>query len=261
MGAARAEARHTARMLIPRRPRDDDVDEPEETSETDVARRVLAHAASPEEKIEQLLAERSRELESQAARFEQAMADLERREELLRDMRASVERLLRQGTTDLGERESELRELGREFMEREARLTAEEAELKRRRGELGAVELKREALEQRERALAAREEEIAAAAEVGASDARDTALEDIPPTERRESSNVEVAFVPGAAAYRLVTLEERALHVGAVLDLDGVSYVVARLGPAPLPGDDRRCAYLEREPSEPSEPSGSSGSS
>jgi chromosome segregation ATPase len=247
-------------MLIPRRPRDDDVDEPEETSETDVARRVLAHAASPEEKIEQLLAERSRELESQAARFEQAMADLERREELLRDMRASVERLLRQGTTDLGERESELRELGREFMEREARLAAEEAELKRRRGELGAVELKREALEQRERALAAREEEVAAAAEARAPDERDTALEDDPPTDRRESSNVAVAFVPGAA-YRLVTLEERALHVGAVLDLDGVSYVVARLGRAPIPGDDRRCAYLEREPSEPSEPSGSSGSS
>ena len=100
---------------------------------------------------------------SRRAASRRSMADLERREELLRDMRASVERLLRLGTKDLTEREVELQELGREFMEREARLSAEEAELNRRRSELGAVELKREAVEQRERALAAREEELAAA--------------------------------------------------------------------------------------------------
>jgi hypothetical protein len=184
------------------------------------------------------------------------MADLERREELLRDMRASVERLLRQGTTDLGERESELRELGREFIEREARLSAEEAELKRRRGELGAVELKREALEQRERALAAREEEVAAAADARSPDASQAAHE-APAADSRDSSGVALAFVPGAA-YRLVALDERSLHVGAVLDLDGVSYVVTRLGQAPLPGDSRRCAYLERGPSDPSASGGSS---
>jgi hypothetical protein len=79
-----------------------------DAGETDVARRVLAHASSPEEKLERLLAERSRELEEQAARFELAMEDLERREALLRDMRASVERMLRLGTTDLTEREAEV---------------------------------------------------------------------------------------------------------------------------------------------------------
>ena len=151
-------------MLIPRRGRDKDDPKAEEASESDLARRVLAHASSPEEKLEQLLAARSRELEEQARRFEEVMGDLERREALLRDMRASVERLLRLGTKDLTEREVELQELGREFMEREARLSAEEAELNRRRSELGAVELKREAVEQRERALAAREQELAAAA-------------------------------------------------------------------------------------------------
>ncbi len=31
------------------------------------------------------------------------------------------------------------------------------------------------------------------------------------------------------------------------LDVDGVEFSVLRLGPSPLPGDWRRCAYLERE--------------
>jgi chromosome segregation ATPase len=235
-------------MLIPRRSRADKGAVPEDTEETDLARRVLAHASSPEEKLERLLAERSRELEEQAARFEQAMEDLERREELLRDMRASVERLLRRGTTDLSEREVELQELGREFMEREARLTEEEAELSRRRGELGAVELKREAVEQRERALAAREDELA----------ETEARPDEPDTGGNDATEtVQMLFVPGSQ-YRLVETDERALSRGTALEVDGERYVVTRVGRAPLPGDTRRCAYLELDPL-PS--SGSDGSS
>jgi multidrug efflux pump subunit AcrA (membrane-fusion protein) len=126
-------------------------------------------------------------------------------------------------------------------MEREARLAAEEAELNRRRSELGAVELKREAVEQRERALAAREEELEAAA------AKREAVEEPsrPETRGPLPAGVTLLFVPGPA-YRLVEVERRQLDVGAPLELDGESYVVARLGKAPLPGDDRRCAYLER---------------
>jgi hypothetical protein len=240
-------------MLTPRRPREDGDAEPEETGESDLARRVLAHASSPEEKLERLLSERSRELEEQAARFEQAMEDLERREELLKDMRSSVERLLRQGTTDLGERELELQQLGREFMEREARLTAEETELKRRRGELGAVELRREAVEQRERALEAREEDLQA------TEARRAPAQDESPTIPSPGP-VALAFVPGPS-YRLVDLEERELEPGAVFDLDGQRYVVARVGPAPFPGDPRRCAYLERDASGSSDASPETGSS
>lgn len=253
-------------MLIPRRGRDAKRVEPEDPGDTNVAGRVLAHAASSEEKLEQLLGARSRELEEQARRFEEAMADLERREELLRDMRASVDRLLRLGTNDLTEREVELQELGREFLEREARLSAEEAELNRRRSELGAVELKRETVEQRERALAAREEELAAeearrveepSDEQATSDESDTS-----PTGR-EAGQVTLLFVPGAD-YRLVEVEHRSLKVGTALELDGVEYVVTRIGRAPLPGDDRACAYLERGTRGPlppgSLPSGSSAS-
>jgi DNA repair exonuclease SbcCD ATPase subunit len=235
-------------MLIPRRPREDESG-PEDAGGTDVARRVLAHAASPEEKLERLLAERSRELEEKAARFEEAMADLERREELLRDMRASVERLLRQGTTDLGEREVELRELSREFLEREARLSAEEAELPRRRSELGAVELRREAVEQRERALTAREEELAAAeARRAATAAPETAPVRAAGDPSEAARPVSLLFVPGAS-YRLLEVEEQELAPGAVLSLEDEPYVVSRIGPAPFPGDSRRCAYLERGPS------------
>ena len=253
-------------MLIPRRGRDEKESGPkepgpEEPGNTDVARRVLAHAASPEEKLEQLVGARSRELEEQARRFEEAMTDLERREELLRDMRASVERLLRLGTSDLTEREVELQELGREFLEREARLSAEEAELNRRRSELGAVELKREAVEQRERALAAREEELAAAEAGRAAGPPEggQATSDrsgVPPAGPTVGL-VTLLFVPGPA-YRLVEVEHRSLAVGASLELDGEDYVVARIGCAPLPGDDRMCAYLENGASGSSASGGSS---
>ena len=233
-------------MLIPRRARGKPA-EPEEVTDPELAQRVLAHASSPEEKLERLLAERSRELEEQASRFEQAMQDLERREELLRDMRASVERLLRLGTSDLTEREVELQELGKEFMDREARLSTEEAELSRRRSELGAVELKREAIERRERALAAREEEIEAAQalRVASPPGDESSSEQDAVASNDSSDPVSLLFVPGQA-YRLVEVEQRTLTVGTALEVDGEVFYVTRLGSAPLPGDMRRCAYLER---------------
>jgi DNA repair exonuclease SbcCD ATPase subunit len=229
---------------------------PEDAGETDVARRVLAHASSPEEKLERLLAERSHELEEQAARFELAMEDLERREALLRDMRASVERMLRLGTTDLTEREAEIEQLNLDVAERRARLSTEEAELERRRGELGAVELKREAVEQRERALAAREEELEArqAAQVTELGSRGAPAR---ASDVDGEEPVGLLFVPGTA-YALVEVESRTLAPGAAVVHEGKSFVVARLGPAPFPGDRRTCAYLERVAPESSESAGSS---
>lgn len=218
----------------------DDADDPREEEQSELARRVLAHAGTPEEKLERLLAERTRELEEQAARFEQAMADLERREEMLRDMRASVERLLHLGTTDLTEREAGIEELSRDVEERQTRLRADEAEIARRRSELGAVELKREAVERRERAVAAREEQLAAASA----------------GDETQEWAVSLLFVPGPT-YRLVEVEERELAQGSPVDMDGATYVVARLGRAPFPGDRRSCAYLERAAFETHTQSGS----
>ncbi|MGH3136890.1 MAG: hypothetical protein ACRDPV_10415 [Gaiellaceae bacterium] len=201
-----------------------------------LVRRVLTPGPSPEERLEQLLAERRRELDEHAARFDASIADLERREELLRDSRASVERMLRLRTSDLEARETELTDFLREFTERESRLADQEAELARRRGELGAVELRRAAVEQRELAVTGREERL-------------TELESRPAVEAAATDTAqrftELAFVPGAD-YRLVEIDRSAFAPGEALELEGEEYVVARIGPSPLHRDPRRCAYLVR---------------
>lgn len=208
-------------------------------------RRILPRRLSAEERLELLLAERQRELDERTARFEETILDLERREQLLRDSRMSVERLLRLGTSDLDARELELAQFVGELTEREARIREEEAELVRRRSELGPVELKRAAVEARERALDAREtaiaerearlEELEAEAEAEAQ--RSTAESEVPrPT---------LFFVPGPR-YRLVGASHRPLSKGAVIELDGDRYVVLRTGPSPLPRDTRTCVYLVR---------------
>ena len=58
-----------------------------------IVRRVLSPGPSAEQRLEELLAQRRRELEEHAARLRESIAELERREELLRDSRASVERI------------------------------------------------------------------------------------------------------------------------------------------------------------------------
>jgi hypothetical protein len=233
-------------------PEDDRVSEtPEGLS--GIVRRVLSHHPSPEERLEQLLAERRRELAEQAAVVEQTLDDLERREEQLRDARASIERLLRLGQRDLDLRESDLVRLGRELTERQVHVENEEAELARRRVELGAVELKRAALEQRDRALAAREASveareaevepgIEAGTEVEA-EVEEPVVESASDAVSDEEESTFVLFVPGAG-YRLAEVVRKSPTVGEQLELDDTLYVVARVGRSPLPGDDRRCAYL-----------------
>ena len=60
-----------------------------------IVRRVLSSGPNPEERLEELLAQRRRELDAHAEQLHASIAELERREELLRDSRASVERMLR----------------------------------------------------------------------------------------------------------------------------------------------------------------------
>ena len=203
-----------------------------------VSRRLVDHAATPEERLEQLLAERRRELDEQADRFAGAVADIERRDEQVRDARTSVERALRVGAADLEAREAELADHAHELTMREARIREDEAALAQRRSELGAVELKRAAVEQREQAVAVREAEVSTREEE--LDARETsagekAVDDTPAPL--------LLFVPGAS-YRLVELESAPLRSGDALEVEDVEYVVGRVGPSPLPGDDRPCAYL-----------------
>jgi hypothetical protein len=54
-----------------------------------------------------------------------------------------------------------------------------------------------------------------------------------------------VAFVSSAHGYRLVDGPGRVPTLGDSVDLDGTAYRVVKVGPSPLPGDARRCAYVE----------------
>jgi hypothetical protein len=196
-----------------------------------IVRRVLSPGANPEERLEELLAQRRKELDAHAEQLHASIAELERREELLRDSRASVERMLRLGTSDLEAREQELASYLRELTERGHELARAEEELGQRRQELGAVELKRAAVERRERAVEAREAEVAE---------REAAAKTV-----RDEGPIELAFVPGAR-YALVELDASPLTPGLELEIEDEVFVVTRIGRSPLPGDARRCAYLTR---------------
>lgn len=198
-----------------------------------LVRRVLSSGPDPEARLEELLAVRRQELDEHAERLRESIAELERREELLRDSRTSVERMLRLGTTELEAREAELTGYLRELMKRETALAEAEHDLGRRRQELGAVELKRAAVERRERALEEREGEL---------EEREARIASRQP-DAGGGSIVELAFVPGTQ-YRLVEIGGTPLGPGVELDVAEQAYVVARTGPSPLPGDPRRCAYL-----------------
>jgi hypothetical protein len=208
-------------------------------------RRRFRRGPSSEERLAQFVEERRREFDAQTARFEQTLADLERRERLLSDARASVERLLRLGSKDLDVREADITRVMEELTDREASIREQESELAERRSQLGAVELKRLAVEQREQALEAREARVAEAEErVAEHGVSPMALD--PPT---------LALVPGAR-YRLVEIDPT--EPGGPVVVDGDAYDVLRTGPSPLPGDGRRCAYLAPGPLEPDPGGGSS---
>jgi hypothetical protein len=220
----------------------------DEEPRSGLVRRVLGAGPSPEERLEELLAQRRRELDEHAARLRESIAELEHREELLRDSRASVERMLRMGTSDLEAREAELTDFLGSITEREKALSEAEADLARRRQELGAVELKRAAVERREQAVEAKESQLAELEEQLSTRATGDQL---------IAESVELAFVPGER-YSLVEIDDTPLLRGAGLDVEGVGYSVVRIGRSPLPGDVRRCAYLVRGRGDVSPPGGSS---
>ncbi len=58
-------------------------------------------------------------------------------------------------------------------------------------------------------------------------------------------------FVPSPAGYRLVELAAGAPGGGGRVRLPDGAFRVLRVGPSPLPGDGRRCAFLERQEPHP----------
>jgi hypothetical protein len=223
-------------MLRARQTHDTDAAAEKVAGPAGIVKRAFGHGPTPEEQLEQVLVERRTELEGYATRFEETARELGRREERLRDERAAVERLLRRSTSELEAREKELVQFERELGARDERLRVAEGELARRRSDLGAVELKRAALEQRERALETREE-VVTSREALVNGALSAAT----------SAAAELFFIPGPA-YRLATGGEVVVRDDSRVVVDGHVYRVGRTGPSPLPGDERRCAFLVRDP-------------
>ena len=58
------------------------------------------------------------------------------------------------------------------------------------------------------------------------------------------ATDTHLVFVWTPHGYGLDVADGPAPEPGARVDVDGVERVVAKLGPSPLPGDERRCVYL-----------------
>ncbi|HET8872650.1 MAG TPA: hypothetical protein VFM83_03095, partial [Gaiellaceae bacterium] len=52
-------------------------------------------------------------------------------------------------------------------------------------------------------------------------------------------------FVSKPTGYELRERDGELPQVGTIVDEEEGRMVVTRVGPSPLPGDDRRCAYLQ----------------
>jgi len=61
------------------------------------------------------------------------------------------------------------------------------------------------------------------------------------------AAEAHLLFVGGPHGYRLVERDGRAPGRGEAVEVEGLPERVLRLGPSPLPGDRRRCAFVEPE--------------
>ena len=148
--------------------------------------------------------------------FEQRGVQLDQRDAELaqREVRVASEELAcRRRSDELDGRRERLSAREQELNAREARLLAEELSLRRRADEL--------------------EERAAAAPSVGD-----------PGGDQLVEPDRCVLFVPTPEGYRLVPLEVAPPRVGDRVELEGAAFDVLRHGPSPLPGDERRCAFL-----------------
>jgi DNA repair exonuclease SbcCD ATPase subunit len=249
--------------------------------------RGLFHPTVGDNAIERALSTQSHEIELRAQELAQTVADLERREARTHELRATVEQMLRRGSAELDERHAELSELAARLAERETVVAEAEEAVAERRRELGAVELRRAAVEHREEALGTREEELGEREAVVADleqRAQDLATRELELTRRGselellqtrvaetlsvvereqqalaqreasaqaeivDTSPLYVALAPGGR-YRLLERDDGPPVIGAVIPIDEGVYRVMRIGASPLPGDRRRCAFLELDAS------------
>jgi chromosome segregation ATPase len=97
-----------------------------------------------------------------------------------------------------------------------------------------------EAERERSRLDKALEEERAAVA-----DLRVRAKSTVDAVDDRAAARGHVLFAPFPEGYRLVVSDKPCPRPGEVVDAEGHSFVVARVGRSPFPADDRSCAFLQ----------------
>lgn len=207
--------------------------------------RSLFAPSDGEDAVTELIAERGRELEQRSVQLRAAVDELEQRETRARELHARVEQILRDGAAELDLRQAQLSARAVELDAREALIAEREAAVEGRRRELGAVELQRASVERREAAVRLQEEEL---------ERRRAELEELAQRldERRSGQpqptardDEYVALLAGDR-YQLMTLPGPPPIQGTAVEIDGEAYRCTRVTSSPLPGDDRRCALLER---------------
>ena len=63
--------------------------------------------------------------------------------------------------------------------------------------------------------------------------------------EEATGGRAHLLFVPSSSGYALIDFDGPDPPSGTLLDVDGVSYIVRRVGASPFPGDRLRCVYLD----------------
>jgi hypothetical protein len=209
----------------------------------DAAERVSAEAAGLGAR-EQAIGDRERRLDE---RFEAEARILDER----RDALALLGRELAEREVKIESLEGRIVELDHrdaELAEREVRIVAEELTARRRADELDG---RRERLAGREQELNAREARLLAEElslrrrldELAERPVVSAGQRTAPPESGAEPERC-VLFVPTVEGYRLVPLEVAPPRAGDRVELEGEAFDVLRVGPSPLPGDGRRCAFL-----------------
>ncbi len=231
------------------------------TADDGIRKRLRAlFSATDDDAFEARIEAKGREIEEHTDQLQETISGLERREARTGQLRAAVEEMLRQGSAELDERHAALTQLSLDLAARDEKIRADERDIAVRKQELGAVELRRAAVERRE-ALAS---ERASALEQLAGDLADREHRLALDSERAGGDLVSLATAASDAAsaafdgnvlilgddgYRMVDRPGPTVSVNAVLEVDGSTYVVTRVGRSKLPGDRRLWAYLEASPS------------
>jgi len=186
--------------------------------ELDSEREALAQRTQELDAEREALAERARALDERTAEveaLEHRTTDLETRdgEQTERETRLVADELAaRRRSDDLDRRERRLAEREDELHAREARLLADELSIRRRTDEL----------DQQRTAEPERRAPMRTAGDLASC----------------------LLFVPTSEGYRLMALEASPPAAGERVEIEGTAFDVVRLGPSPLPDDERRCVYL-----------------